>query len=124
MDKIYTAKEVSEILNCSLTFVYDHADELGAVRLGTLLRFPESRLRELFYGNMEKREQMVLPVQMEIASDQLEKGVRHSGGGKTRTGKKKDRALQDENDPFGLHRSLRASIERFTIPKGKILPIR
>ena len=53
MDKIYTAEEVRDLPKCSLTFVYKHKWELGAVRVGTLIRFPESGLRGFLDVDME-----------------------------------------------------------------------
>jgi len=46
--KILSPREVAKIMGKSISWVYDHADELGAVRIGGSLIFTESRLKGVF----------------------------------------------------------------------------
>lgn len=39
-----TAKEVAEMLNCSLFFVYKHYKEFGGFKIGRLTRFSKEKL--------------------------------------------------------------------------------
>lgn len=55
---LYTAAEASARLNVKTRWVYDHADDLGAVRLGdgpkAHVRFPIHRIEELISGGSVK----------------------------------------------------------------------
>jgi excisionase family DNA binding protein len=124
MDKMYTAEEVAELLKCSLTFVYEHKGELGAVKIGTLIRFPESKLRESFNVNMEEREQMVLQVPLAGRVDLESKRVRQPTGRAISASRKARGLSEDEKDPFGLFEALRESITRTQIKKGSLLLVR
>ena len=124
MDKMYKAEEVAELLQCSVTFVYEHKLELGAVRIGTLIRFPESKLKESFNVNVEERTEMVLQVPVEGRVGLGRKGVQHPAGRKAcRIGNARE-IVEDEKDPFGLYQSLRKSITGAKIQEGPLLLVR
>lgn len=44
-NRLYTAKEIARFLNVSPSFVYEHAEELGATRDGRRLFFDLGRVR-------------------------------------------------------------------------------
>lgn len=120
-DKLYTPQEVSELLKCSLTFIYDHKQQLGVVRIGKLMRFPESSLRKILNVGMEVKEQMVLQVPPQRGTDTVDEGVRYPSRGKTRPSGKEGRTVEDPGDPFGLRKALRKSAERFEAEKGSLV---
>jgi len=45
-EPLLTVQEVAEVLRVKPSWIYDHADDLGAFRLGKYLRFSLSRLME------------------------------------------------------------------------------
>ena len=45
-EQLLTVSEVADLLRVKSSWVYDHADDLGAFRLGKYLRFSMSRLME------------------------------------------------------------------------------
>jgi excisionase family DNA binding protein len=45
-EALLTVQEVAEVLRVKPSWIYDHADDLGAFRLGKYLRFSLSRLME------------------------------------------------------------------------------
>jgi hypothetical protein len=45
-EQLLTVPEVAELLRVKPSWIYDHADELGAFRLGKYLRFSLARLME------------------------------------------------------------------------------
>ena len=45
-EQLLTVSEVADLLRVKSSWVYDHADDLGAFRLGRYLRFSMSRLME------------------------------------------------------------------------------
>lgn len=120
LEKYLTAQQVSQILGCSLSFVYEHKDELGAVVIGTLIRFPASRF-EVSNGNVETREQMAVQVSMAGPADQVREGVRNSGRSTRRRSRKEDRVEPDRDDPHGLRKALRKSLEYTAPEKGQII---
>lgn len=121
MDKIYTAEEVRDLLKCSLTFVYKHKWELGAVRVGTLIRFPESGLRGFLDVDMEKREEVVVQIPMAGRVDLERKGIQQPARRKIGTGAETRGAFKDEEDQFGLRQALRESLAGATVKKGSLL---
>jgi hypothetical protein len=44
--RLLKAQHAAEILGMSIWFVYDHASELGGVRMGRAIRFEEQRVLE------------------------------------------------------------------------------
>jgi hypothetical protein len=124
IERLYTAEEVKNILKCSLTFVYEHQEELGVIRIGKLMRFPESKLRGILNVRMETRETMAVEVSMEGRGGTGPERIRYTKRGKTRPSRKESSPVEDPGDPFGLRRSVRTALERFAVPQGKILPIR
>jgi excisionase family DNA binding protein len=124
MDRIFTAKEVSKLFNCSLTFVYDHVNELGGVKIGTLIRFPESKLKGILDVNVEDGPEMVLPLQAPGPVGNEPKGIRHPGRRQIRASKKEGRTQQNPSDEFGLRRAVRISTERFEVKKGSLVSVR
>lgn len=55
--KVYTVKEVCEILKISRTTLYKFVDDgvLTGVRIGKHLRFTHEELNQLIYGKEENR---------------------------------------------------------------------
>src|SRR5437879_2031911 len=45
-NQLLKAQHAAEILGMSVWFVYDHADELGGVKMGRAVRFKEQRVLE------------------------------------------------------------------------------
>jgi len=126
LEYLYTPKEVAEILKCSLTFVYEHQDELGVIRIGKLMRFPESKLKKILNINLETQEAAEIQIPMEGTDDSVSEGVRNTARGKTRSSRKESQDLKDASDPYGIRQAVRESAERFGVEghKEKILPRR
>ena len=113
LEYLYTPKEVAEILKCSVTFVYDHQDELGVIRVGKLMRFPESKLKKILNIDLETQETMERQIPVERTDDAVSQRIRHTGGGQARRGRKAGKPVEDPADPYGLRRDLRESLKRF-----------
>jgi len=124
MEKLYKADEVAELLQCSARFVYEHKDELGAVKIGNLIRFPESRLTEVVHVNVEARQEVVLPVQISGPVRDERSGIRKSARGKGSAGGEARGSRPDRSDPHGLHQSLQKSLGRARIEKGSLILVR
>jgi len=49
-ERLLTVSEVADLLRVKSSWVYDHADDLGAFRLGKYVRFSLPRLMERLEG--------------------------------------------------------------------------
>ena len=111
-ETVYTAEQVAKLFNCSLTFVYDHKELFGAIRIGKLFRFPESGLRKILNGGMEVQKQMVVQVPLPGPVDHAGRRLRDTGPGQARRGKQADRTVETADDPYGIWAAIRKSAER------------
>ena len=49
--RMYTAREIANIIRCSPGFVYKHYKSLGGIKIGGLIRFPKLNLENSEKGD-------------------------------------------------------------------------
>jgi len=117
MEEFLTPRETSKILRVSPEFVYKHAQSLGAIRIGRLVRFPrrvfEKIMEEVISGGGETWSDLEVRLHQE-RSALPERRISHERRGQRSGGKGENVSPADQ---YGLYRLVRESIEGFGDPE-------
>jgi len=102
-----TAKEVANILRCSLWFVYKNYKELGGIRFGKIIRFEkEAFLNNIKEGFNDDREaQRETPLQFLVEGSETQEG-RLQDEARSPRGRAKS-SQKSKTDKYGLYRLVR-----------------
>jgi hypothetical protein len=101
--ELLTPKEVAAILKTSLWFVYEHAESLGGIKIGKLIRFPKGGLYEHLFSSRELVDRPESEREKSSEGRRVQNGTGRQIGGKGKEGK-------SNGDKYGLFKALRETL--------------